>query len=235
MRPKAVGYVRRSARSDERTASLEAQRAAIEEYCEALGFELAEVVEDDGVSGGNRSRFAGIRRAANAHAASSVVIYHPDRLARDAAGYLDEIRALDRRGIEVHAPGRGRIEVRTSMGILSNGVEALVAEHYRVLVGEKTRDALALRRRQGRRYSNIAPYGFQATEAGLLEEVEAEQATIRAALALRAEGLSLRATAASLADRGMLARGGLPFKASTLRGILARVHDRSISYTREAA
>src|SRR5580765_620418 len=52
----AIGYVRRSKESGERTVSLEDQRARIAAYCAERGWLLAEILADDGVSGGNRER-----------------------------------------------------------------------------------------------------------------------------------------------------------------------------------
>ena len=54
-----------------------------------------------------------------------------------------------------------------------------------------------------------------------LVEVEAEQAVIGEARALRAAGLSLRAAAAELARRGFLARAGRPFAAEQVRRMVA--------------
>ena len=40
-------------------------------------------------------------------------------------------------------------------------VEGLAAEHYRRVISEKTRDALARLRAKGRRVSRFPPYGFR--------------------------------------------------------------------------
>jgi hypothetical protein len=50
----AIGYVRRSKESGARTVSLEDQRARIADYAQGQGWQVAEVVADDGVSGGRR-------------------------------------------------------------------------------------------------------------------------------------------------------------------------------------
>lgn len=51
-----LGYIRRSKESGARTVSLEDQQARIEGYCQERGWSLAEVLADDGVSGGRRER-----------------------------------------------------------------------------------------------------------------------------------------------------------------------------------
>ena len=65
--------------------------------------------------------------------------------------------------------GRGRVEVDTAGGFLMAGVEGLMAEHYRRVISEKTRDALARLRANGRRVSRFPPYGFRAAPGGRLE------------------------------------------------------------------
>jgi DNA invertase Pin-like site-specific DNA recombinase len=78
----ALGYVRRSKESGERTVSLETQAAAIRQYAAANGLALDEVLSDDGVSGGRRQRLVRIEAAVRRHRARVVVVYHLDRFAR---------------------------------------------------------------------------------------------------------------------------------------------------------
>ena len=52
----AIGYVRRSKESGARTVSLEDQRARIADYAQGQGWQVAEVVSDDGVRACLRER-----------------------------------------------------------------------------------------------------------------------------------------------------------------------------------
>jgi DNA invertase Pin-like site-specific DNA recombinase len=58
----AIGYCRRSKESEARTVSLEEQADRIRTYCAAEGWTLAELVTDDGVSGGRRERLVRLQR-----------------------------------------------------------------------------------------------------------------------------------------------------------------------------
>lgn len=224
---KAIGYARRSKESGERAVSLEAQRGQIDAYCAEQGFSLAEILTDDGVSGGKRERFARIADALRRHQAKVLVVYHLDRFARDLAGGLDTLDGFARRGVELHVVGRGRIEADTASGFLTTSVELMIGEHYRRLVGEKTRDALARLRAQGRRTSRFPPYGFAFAEDGVsLEAVEAEQQAIDEAVRLR-PGRSLRALSTELARRGFVARSGKPFVPSVLRNLVLNRSDKN--------
>jgi len=196
--------------------SLEDQRARIEDYCGAQGWQLVEVLTDDGVSGGQRRRLHRLAERVRATGARFVVVYNLDRFARDVAGQLDHMRQFSRRGVELHVVGRGRMEADSAAGFLMAGVEGLMAEHYRPLIGEKTRDALARLKGQGRRVSRHAPYGCRLASDGLHVEPEPQEQAALAWLRALAPGRSLRALAAALAARGILARNGRPFAPMTL-------------------
>jgi DNA invertase Pin-like site-specific DNA recombinase len=129
--------------------------------------------------------------------------------------------------VELHVVGRGRIETDTASGFLIAGVEGLMAEHYRPLISEKTRDALARLRAKGRRTSRFAPYGFQFGPDGHLVHDPDEQATRGEIATLSSSGLSVRGMSRALASRGLLARSGKPFAAQTLSRIV--MENRSIS------
>jgi DNA invertase Pin-like site-specific DNA recombinase len=223
----AIGYARCSKESGARTVSLEDQAARIADYCRAQGWTLAEVLVDDGVSGSRRDRLQRIQAALRQHRARAVVCYHLDRVARDVAALLDTLKGWARRGIQLHVVGRGRIEAETATGLLMTGIEGLLAEHYRKVISEKTRDALARLRAKGRRVSRFPPYGFRVAPGGRLVGNPGEQAVVTEISAMRAAGHSLRVIAGELAERGIMARTGRPFGAQTLAQVLRRVAPRS--------
>jgi site-specific DNA recombinase len=131
--------------------------------------DLAELVTDDGVSGGKRQRLTRLEAVVRAHRARAVVVYHLDRYARDVAALLDGVRAYSRRGVELHVVGRGRVETESASGFLVPAVEGVLGEHYRRLIGEKTRDTLQHLRARGRVYTRIPPYGYEAQDGRLIE------------------------------------------------------------------
>src|SRR5712691_2663831 len=194
----AVGYVRRSKESGERTVSLEDQRERVATYCAERSWQLVEVLVDDGVSGGRRARLERLAERVRVTGARFIVVYHLDRFARDLAGTLDYLRRFARRGVELHVVGRGRVEAETSSGFIVTAVEALAAEHYRRVISEKTRDALARLRAKGRRVSRFAPYGYRIASGGRIVPDAMEQNVLREIVALRGTGLSLRAISGAL-------------------------------------
>lgn len=124
-----------------------------------------------------------------------------------------------RRWLENAGPAerrRSKTETKSANGFFVAGIEGIVAAHYRKVISEKTRDALARLRANGRKVSRFAPYGFKATAGGRLVPAPREQAIAQQIARLRASGLSLRGVSRVLAARGVMARNGRPFAAMTL-------------------
>lgn len=223
----ALGYVRRSkatkygagSKSAGAVVSLEVQTAAIEKYAASQGWTLVEVVADDGKSGGKRDRLGRLTERIAATGAKRIVCYTLDRFARDIAATLDTLAEYRRKGVELHVAGKGRLETASSSGLLTVGIESLLAEHFRLVVSEKVTDALAKLRDGGRVYTRLLPYGFRNVDGRLVEHVDEQRVIIRAR-ELRGQGLSLRKVSARLATAGHLARNGRPFQAMVLARML---------------
>ena len=147
------------------------------EYASGQQFELIQTLVDDGVSGGDRSRFSRIFDALQETGATVVLCYHIDRFARDVAALLDTVKEYKKRKIELWVVDRGRIETDKSSDFLLLGVEGIVAQYVRMVTGEKIKAALRHLKKAGRRYSGKPPYGFEF-ESNLLREVAEEQGTL---------------------------------------------------------
>lgn len=167
---KAIGYIRRSKKSEERNVSLQDQEQKVRGYAESLGLILEEsaIVRHDGVSGSSRARYEEIYQAVAKHEAKVVVIYHLDRLARDASGLMEHLRVLEKQGIEIHEYGRGRIEIDKPVDKFTIQVRAAVDELYRDTIIEKTKHALAYRRSRKQRYCLNSPFGWMLDAKALV-------------------------------------------------------------------
>lgn len=218
----AVAYIRRSKQADERVVSLAVQRSAVEKYAAEQGWTLVALVEHDGISGGRRGRFQELDAALRTHAASRVITYHLDRFARDCAGLLDWLASASRRGIELHEVGRGKRAADRSSDFLGIAVEGAVAEHYRLVIAEKTSDALQRIKAEGKRWTRVAPYGVRWSADGRHAVANrTEKAIVERARRLQGQGASLRKVSALLAREGHVNRDGRPFHPQTLARMLA--------------
>ena len=98
------------------------------------------------------------------------------------------------------------------------GVQMVFAELERALIAQRTVDALAELKRQGRAY-NHPPYGWDVVD-GLLKRNKAEQRVIRSIRAQRARGASYRMIAEALAAKGVPTKRGGTWAAATVRSLL---------------
>jgi DNA invertase Pin-like site-specific DNA recombinase len=225
----AVLYARRSHPSEKRNVSLDLQLAHCRHHAEGLNAAIATEVVDDGVSGGTRARFPRLLAAIEEHQADLLIVYHLDRLARDVAGALDLVRLLATRHCTLHVAGQGPVEATSSAGYLTFTVNGMLAEHYRILCGEKARDALARLRVAGKRYCRDAPYGWAWDATGALVCSPGEAQAIRLAKEWLGAGLSYRAVARKLQESGYVDRTGSPYHPEQIRRNVQRAG--TASYT----
>lgn|SRR5574341_92020 len=172
----AIGYARISKKGDEKSVSIEVQKAQIGQYCDRQGFDLAHFVVHDGISGTKRARFACLDEAVKEFRPSCVVVYHLDRLARDAAGLADYLRALTKRGIQVHeVAGLGKINTSDATGRLVTGIRGVTDQYFAELTGEKTRTALRHKKDKGEQYTAIPPLGWRYVDGLMIEDPEEQR------------------------------------------------------------
>ncbi len=205
---RAVGYVRVStADQADSGASLDAQRAKIEAYATMHDLELVEVITDAGLSAKTLDRpgMAQLLRLIKGRKVDVVVIAKLDRITRSVRDLGDLVDLFKRSGVEFASVG-DHIDTSTAAGRLVLNVMGSVSQWEREAIGERTKDALAALRAQGKRISRHAPYGYRTDGNGSWIPDEHEQQAVGLIVQLRAEGLSLRAIAAELERRGVRAR-----------------------------
>jgi DNA invertase Pin-like site-specific DNA recombinase len=204
-----VGYTRVS--TDEQATSglgMEAQKAAIEGECSRRGWELVEVFEDAGASGkalSGRPALNAALEAVRSGDAGALVVAKLDRLSRsllDFAGLMEDARTG---GWALVALDLG-VDTTTPSGEMIANVMATFAQFERRLIGQRTRDALAVKKGQGVR---------------LGRPLVVDEAVVRRIRKDRKAGQSLRDVAGGLnADAVPTAHGGKRWYASTVKGVL---------------
>jgi site-specific DNA recombinase len=105
-----------------------------------------------------------------------------------------------------------QIDTRSAAGRLVPNVLASVSQWEREAIGEGTATAMHYKARQGKYTSVQAPYGRRVGADGARLEPNPNEEEARAVpRQLRAQGLSLRAVAARLHERGIRSRIGRGF------------------------
>jgi len=145
-----VGYVRVS--TDEQAVSglgLAAQRAAIEAECARRGWTLV-AIHEDALSGKNMVRpgLTAALTAVESGAASAIIVAKLDRLSRSLSDFASLMARAQARRWNLVALDLG-IDLGTAAGEFMANVMASAAQWERRIIGQRTRDALAVKRAQG--------------------------------------------------------------------------------------
>lgn len=210
---KIIGYVRVS--TDDQADSglgLAAQREAISGAASARGWELVDIVEDAGVSGTvaleSRPGFSSILRDLESGAVDGVVVAKLDRLSRRLAHSTAFLDLVDRNRWHL-AVLDVNIDTSTAGGRLVANLMGSVNQHFRDVIAENTKAALAAKRRRGER---------------LGRPVTLPNDVRQRIVANRAAGMTLRAIADELNREGVpTARGGAEWYPATVRKVVLSV------------
>jgi site-specific DNA recombinase len=222
--PRAVGYVRVS--TDQQAESglgLDAQQASVHATASRLGLEMARVFVDSGVSGklGIEDRPVLLYAVGSLRRGDVLLVAKRDRLGRDVIAVALIERLIGKRGARVvSAAGEGTDNDDPS-GMLMRRLIDSFAEYERLIIGARTKAALAAKRRKGERVSGIMPFGYRLAKNHRDLDVEPrEQKTLARVRALRSAGHSLRDIARMLNDRGDRTRAGGEWRFEYVRNLL---------------
>lgn len=218
----AIGYSRVSTEKQVNEGmSLEAQQERIEQWCEANGYELAQVFVDAGISGKNMSKRPGVQQAMAAmKKGMALVSYSMSRLARstvDAIKISEEI-AKKKGDLVLIADN---IDTTTATGRAMFKIMAVMAELERELISERTVSGLQYMKRHNLNYTNKTPYGFEAVD-GKLIQVAKEAEVVAEIQASRAAGQTLQSIADGLNGRGIPTKTGKSWAPATIHLLLKR-------------
>lgn len=160
---RVIGYVRVSTTEQARDGfSLDAQRKAIEAECERRGWELVEVLADEGYSGKRDDRPA-LQQALSMlkrKKARAVVVVRMDRLARSTQ-HLCEFILLSRRQKWGIVAMDFDFDTTTANGRLIARILASVAEWESEVNGERVREGMAEARAARKAAGEPVRFGFQ--------------------------------------------------------------------------
>jgi DNA invertase Pin-like site-specific DNA recombinase len=204
---RALGYIRVS--TDEQVGSglgLDAQRATLLAEAERRGWYLDLVVEDGrSAKDLNRPALVEALERLDRKQADVMVVAKLDRLSRSVADFGGLLDRAGKRGWSVVCLDLG-VDTTTPVGEFTANVVASASQYERRLIGQRTREALAVKRAQGVRLGR--PSVLPAVVVG---RIVAEQRS----------GRSFRAIAAGLTADGVpTARGGATWSSSSVQSVL---------------
>jgi len=227
-KPKVVGYTRVSTVEQvEAGLSLEAQEAALKEYCTFAALDLVAVIRDEGVSAGRplskRPGGQHLLGLIDGKQVAAVVAWKLDRLFRSATDCLTTVERWDKAGIVLHLRDMGgqALDTGTALGRFFLTIMAGAAELERNQTRDRTVAALDHKRSKGERVGQV-PYGFRVAADGVhLEQDPGEWPVVGQLHQLRGTGMSYRAIAERLNQEAVPARGSR-WHPTTVSRVLAR-------------
>jgi DNA invertase Pin-like site-specific DNA recombinase len=189
---RAVGYARVSTEEQaESGAGILAQLAVIEGEVERRGWDLIRMDVDNAVSGKRMSNRPGLAEAlaslANGHA-DVLVVAKLDRLSRSMLDFCLLLDQARREGWSLVILDLG-IDLTTASGEVMAHVAAAFAQFERRLIGQRTRDALAEKRKAGVRLGRPSVLTADVV-AGITAARGAGQTLSAIADSLNADGVS---------------------------------------------
>jgi site-specific DNA recombinase len=217
---KALGYGRVSTvKQVVDGVSLEAQRMEITSFAIATGYDLLDVLCDDGISGSKnedeRPGLAELLTAVREGTVTVVIVCKRDRLARDQAlaGHIETV--IRRAGAELISIDEA------GLNPITKAVLTMVAEVERLLAAQRTRFAMRALKLKGKTFGTV-PFGYRRNADGGLDSESGEIEVVYEIAAMRRTGATLAAIALHLTNSGVPTRRGGKWSPEQVRSILAR-------------
>jgi DNA invertase Pin-like site-specific DNA recombinase len=209
-----IGYTRVSTSEQaESGLGLAAQREQIEEWAKRRGAELLSIYEDAGASGKslNRPEVNKALALLDKGGADALVVAKLDRLSRSLSDFTRLMERSAKKRWSLVALDLG-VDTTTPAGEMIANSVANFSQFERRLIGQRTKDALAVKKQQGVRL------GRPRTMA---------QATVDRIFEMQSAGVSIRKIAQRLTDDKVpTAHGGVRWYASTVQKVLSSKGER---------
>jgi DNA invertase Pin-like site-specific DNA recombinase len=228
-RPKYVSYIRVSTAKQGRSGlGLEAQRESVGRFVGSRGGEIVapEYVEIESGRWNERPELErALKRCRQTRA--TLVVAKLDRLSRDAE-FLLRLQKSSVNFVAADLPDANELTV---------GFMAIIAQHERKAISDRTKAALAAAKARGtvlggvrEGAANIAEYQGQGVQAARKKAKDFAEENRDDVEPLVREGLSLRAIAGVFNEGGILAPRGGSWSAQTIKNLIGRLKiDRQVT------
>ena len=230
-----VGYARVSTEEQAQDGyGLAAQETRLRAYAEALGLTLADIITDDGFSGGKLDRpgLTALRARIESGEVGTVIIAKIDRLSRNLRDllnlYADEFEAHNVALVSVAE----QFDTSTPAGRLFFQMVGSFAEFERSIITDRLSGGRKQKATKGGYAGGRAPLGYSATKGSKALAVDEEgAAAVRRLFVLADEGLSNAAIADRLNAEGFKTAEGAQFHAMQVWRAVKRRNTYQGGYT----
>ena len=205
--PRTWGYCRVSTTTQATEGhSLPDQKSRIAGYCQAHGLPApSDYFTDPGTSGtvSLQKRDAGARMLGKLRTGDHIIVTRGDRLFRSAKNALEIAETLRDKGVELHLMDMGGPVLNSSVSRLVFGILMMVANMESERIGERVASVKDHLRKQGRYLGGAVVTGYAVDETGTLKMSRDWQKHLATMKKLSDEGLSSRAIADRMKERGL--------------------------------
>ena len=188
---KAAIYTRVSTPNQaEEGESLELQKEKLSLYAKAQGWEITEIYEDAGLSGGssNRPAFQKLIKDAKQKKFDVVLVYKIDRLSRSILDFHETMKIFQENNISFVSLTQ-QFDTSTSTGRLMLNILVDFANFEREINVDRAKDSYLNRLYKGF-HSGRTPYGYKRVNGNNLEIISEEAEKVKKIFTLAHEGVS---------------------------------------------
>ncbi len=217
---RVVGYIRISKKDkDEKGLSLENQESKIYSYADTKDLEVSEIYKDDGKSAKNvkRDKLQEVLDGVKDGTVGHVIIYKIDRLTRSIKDLGMLLELFEKHGVALSAVVES-LDTTSASGRMIVNMIGVIAQWERETISERTKSALAVKRKRGERLGRI-PFGYKA-KGIMLVKVPKEQDTLKTIMNLHESGKGYEEIARYLNKKKILTRSKRPWTRGNLRSII---------------
>jgi len=215
---KAIGYVRVSTDKQEQSGlSLEAQTQKIEALAALHGFDLVNIIQD--TESGKWLKRPGVQDLiSKLPIIDAVLIAKLDRLTRSLRDIDDLLTMLGENEVQLISAAES-LDTKSAAGRLVINIMTAVAQWEREAIGERTREAMKVKKAAGKRVGSV-PYGMREVPGGGLDIQPLEQEIIGKAKSLSVAGMGLTQIALALNAMGHRTRKATPWRKQYVQMLL---------------
>ena len=218
---KAIGYIRVSTEKQKNEGfSLEAQERKIRAMADVQDLVLDRIISDD-ESGKNLDRpgMKQVLEMVENKQVDTVIIAKLDRLTRSVKDLSELMELFDKKGVALVSVNES-LDTHSAAGRLVMNIMAAVSQWEREAIGERTRDALAVKKANGQRVGTV-PYGWKMVD-GVMIPFLPEGMVVEMIKLYHNRGHSDSMIAKMLNKDGERTRSGTPWRKEYVSNILKK-------------
>ena len=221
-RRRVAVYIRYSSENQRDGYSVEYQLDECMKYINENNMIFIKAYVDEAVSGkstDNRNSFFEMINDVKRGEYDAVVVYKYSRFARNLVEATLYRQQIEKAGAQLIS-AMERIDDSTPEGRMMRNIIMVMDEYYSDNLATFVRSAQYLAAKNGKIMGAIAPLGLKYNDEGTFDINEEEAPAVRLIFKMFADGSSVAAILRQLDALGYKTRNGIPYKASTISGLL---------------